>query len=866
MKSKKPWVVLKFGGTSVSSVENWNTIARVVENRVSRGFSVLVTLSAVSGISNMLIELLDAALKKKHPALIDRIESVHLKLASDLGLDGDALLKPYFSDIEKMARGISLIQEASPYTHARLVSRGELMSSTLGTEYLKKMLPAMKIVLLDARTALKSAENGPENRKAEYLSASCDYTPDPALQERLAFNADITVTQGFIASNDKNETVLLGRGGSDTSASYFAARLQASELEIWTDVPGMFTTNPRLIPSARLLKNLSYEEAQEIASTGAKVLHPRCILPVMDYGIPLRIYSTQHPDLQGTLISRLTPTPGLVKAVSMQKDVLLFSMEALGMWRQSGFLADVFSCFKEYGLSIDMVSTSETNITVTLDPQSGMIDQELLDDLTRSLEKYCTVRIIKSCAAVSLVGHQIRASLYKLGPALKVFEEQEVHMVSQAANDLNLTFVISEDQAERTVQELHEILIMDHTEDNVLGITWENLLAKQKKISFDYSDRWWFPRRKELIALARQGPVYVYDQAFLDSSIAQLKALSAVSRCLYAMKANSNRQVLARIESAGLGFDCVSQGELEFLFGLFPGLDPKRILFTPNFAPRIEYEYALNKNVPITVDNLYPLSHWPELFSGKEVFVRIDPGIRRGHHDYVKTAGIHSKFGIPAFELPRLERLVKKHGIRVIGLHAHAGSGILIAEHWSEMAGVLAPIAEKFPEVRFLNLGGGLGLPERFGQLPLDLHAVNSSLQLVKKAYPQFELWLEPGRYLVAEAGILLARVTQLKGKAEMNYVGVETGMNSLIRPALYGAYHEIVNLSKISHPLEQAANIVGPICETGDRLGIQRLMPRTEEGDVLLIANAGAYGYMMSSHYNLREPAREYFLERPLL
>ncbi|MCH7980921.1 MAG: hypothetical protein IID59_05400 [Proteobacteria bacterium] len=147
---------------------------------------------------------------------------------------------------------------------------------------------------------------------------------------------------------------------------------------------------------------------------------------------------------------------------------------------------------------------------------------------------------------------------------------------------------------------------------------------------------------------------------------------------------------------------------------------------------------------------------------------------------------------------------------------------------------------------------------EKPGDRPFDLARLDETLAEIKAAYPQYALWIEPGRFLVARAGVLLTRVTQIKGKGDMRYVGVGTGMNSLVRPALYGAYHEIVNLTRVDEAPSQTVTIVGPICETGDRLGTDRLLPPSREGDVILIANAGAYGYVMSSNYNRREVARE--------
>ena len=194
----------------------------------------------------------------------------------------------------------------------------------------------------------------------------------------------------------------------------------------------------------------------------------------------------------------------------------------------------------------------------------------------------------------------------------------------------------------------------------------------------------------------------------------------------------------------------------------------------------------------------------------------------------------------------------------MVGLHAHSGSGILKEDHWCDVAAALQDAAREFPATRYLNLGGGLGVPEKPGQPPLDLSVLDASLKRIRRA-GDFKLWLEPGRYLVAEAGVLVTRVTQVKGKGHARYVGVTTGMNSLIRPALYGSYHEIVNLSRIDEPGKYVVSVVGPICESADLLGSERLLPECREGDVLLVAKAGAYGSVMSSRYNLRDPAREF-------
>jgi len=261
------------------------------------------------------------------------------------------------------------------------------------------------------------------------------------------------------------------------------------------------------------------------------------------------------------------------------------------------------------------------------------------------------------------------------------------------------------------------------------------------------------------------------------------------------------------------------------------------------------------------VDSLYPLQSWPEVFRGREIFVRMDLGEGSGHDQHVHTAGVRSKFGVGVADLEALCRACASGDVRIVGLHVHGGSGIRDPLHWQRVATGLGEVAAALPDVRVLDLGGGLGVPEREGDAPLDLVALDRSLADVRAALPGYELWLEPGRYLVSDAGVLLARVTQTKQKAGARFVGVATGMNSLIRPALYGAYHRIVNLTRLGEPGHELVTVVGPICESGDRLGRDRLLPETREGDVLLIANAGAYGYAMSSRYNLREPAEELVL-----
>lgn len=370
---------------------------------------------------------------------------------------------------------------------------------------------------------------------------------------------------------------------------------------------------------------------------------------------------------------------------------------------------------------------------------------------------------------------------------------------------------------------------------------------------------WWITERDELLGIAeRHLNAFVYHRATVVEAASRLRRMRSIRRILFAMKSNFNGALLRTLAAEGVDFECVSPPEIEHLLDCVPELAKERILFTPNFAPREDYVWARDFGVRITLDNLYPLQAWPELFRDQTIFVRIDTNIGGGHHDHVVTAGQHSKFGIPLFEIDELAELVARAGTRVGGVHSHSGSGIPDPQTWGAVAEVLGGVAARFPGADVLDLGGGLSVPSRAGDEPFDLLAMDKALSDVHAKHPHCELWIEPGRYLVAEAGVLLTHVTQLKGKGEQRYVGVSTGMNALIRPSLYDAHHEIINLSRIDEPATETVTVVGPICETGDTLGRERKMPVCRENDVVLLANAGAYGRVMSSQYNLRPVPEE--------
>lgn len=857
------WIVLKFGGTSVSKKSRWDTIATLMRRRADEDQArVLVVVSALSSVTNALQAMIDGhadgpGLTARAEALVER----HLAFAAELGLDPSTVLGPRCAALRTLATDPRAARAELAW-QAELLAQGELLSSTLGVAYLRTR--GMALAWWDARESMRAIAQPNASAWAQRLSVSCDYM-DPVARERLLAKPErFAITQGFIARAASGDgTAILGRGGSDTSAAYFGALLKARRVEIWTDVPGMFSANPRQVPDARLLSRLDFAEAQEIATTGAKVLHPRCLTPCREAGVPMWIRDTENPELAGTVIDDQANTVAGVKAISARRGIVLVSMETVGMWQQVGFLAEVFGCFKAHGLSVDLIGSAETNVTVSLDPSDNLVSTDVLEALCRDLERICRVKVIAPCAAITLVGRGMRSRLHRLTEVLAAFGRERVHLISQSSNDLNLTFVVDEALAEGLLPTLHALLIASNAmpvdETAVFGPSWRELGAPRPPRS-----NWWQAERARLIALAGRGtPTYAYHLPTVRERARQLKSLKAVDRAHYALKANPHPAILRALEAEGLGFECVSLAEVEHVLAALPGLDPKRVLFTPSFAPRVEFERAFEHGVHLTLDNPALLAEWPEVFRGRELTLRVDPGFGSGHHDKVRTGGKEAKFGMPLDEAARVATSAKALGARVTGLHAHIGSGIFDANHWREVYARLASVADAIGTVERIDVGGGIGIPYQPESEPFDMAAFGAMLAEMKAVFPQYALWIEPGRFLVAEAGVLLTRVTSTMHKQGVRRVGLDAGMNALLRPALYNAWHGIVNLSRLDEPPGEPAEVVGPICETGDVLGRRRRLPdSTAESDVVLLADAGAYGMVMASRYNLRALPAEEILE----
>lgn len=851
------WIVLKFGGTSVSRRHRWDTIGRLAKQRADdNGARVLVVVSALSGVTNELTAIADGAADAaaRIGALVERHEAFARELELDPGhVLGERLaaLQALGGDPRAAARGLDW--------QAELLGQGELLSSTLGAAYLRAQ--GLDFGWCDARDWLDAVALPNQNAWSTRLSVSCRREPTPDFRARFDMQpAALLLTQGFIARHADGGTAVLGRGGSDTSAACFGALLGAQRVEIWTDVPGMFSANPREVPDARLLTRLDYAEAQEIATTGAKVLHPRSIKPCRDAGVPMAILDTEKPELPGTSIDGTALTVPGVKAISRRNGIVLVSMESVGMWQQVGFLADIFDRFRRHGLSVDLIGSSETNVTVSLDPSENLVSTDVLAELSADLANICRVKVIAPCAAITLVGRGMRSLLHKLSDVWATFGRERVHLISQSSNDLNLTFVIDEADADGLLPTLHAELIdsgaMPVRDAGVFGPSWREIAHGKPQ----RPPPWWQGERQRLLQCTEGGtPAYVYHLPTLRARARSLLDIDAIDRRFFAIKANPNPALLQALVAEGFGLECVSQGELEHVFATLPQLEPARVLFTPSFAPRAEYEAAFALGVTVTLDNVEALRNWPDTFRERALWLRLDLGRGDGHHAKVVTGGAASKFGLPLAAFDTFVAQAQQLGARITGIHAHLGSGIDTVVHWREVYAELAGFADGVGTVDTIDIGGGLPIPYKPDAEAFDIDAWAAGLAEIKAAYPRYALAIEPGRYLVAECGVLLARVTQVVDKQGIRRVGLDAGMNALMRPALYEAYHGIHNLSRLDEPANTACDVVGPICESGDVLGSQRMLPAaTREGDVVLVADAGAYGFVMANRYNLRALPRE--------
>ncbi len=352
-------------------------------------------------------------------------------------------------------------------------------------------------------------------------------------------------------------------------------------------------------------------------------------------------------------------------------------------------------------------------------------------------------------------------------------------------------------------------------------------------------------------------PVYVYDTAIMERQVNRLRqAFTGMPhRIMYACKAATNLNLLRVMRQLGTGLDTVSIVEVHM--GLRAGFLPEQILFTPNMISYDELREAVDLGVHINIDAISVLDRFGHEYGGRvPVCLRINPHIMAGGNERISTGHIDSKFGISIHQMRHVQRVVESNGIHVNGLHMHTGSDILDAEVFLQGAELLLDVATSFPDVTFLDFGSGFKVPYKPDDVSTDVEELGRKLAEritafnASRATP-VEVWFEPGKFLMSESGVFLAPVNVVKQTTATVFAGVNSGLNHLIRPMLYNAYHHIVNVSNPTGT-PRIYTVVGYICET-DTFGFDRKLHEVREGDILAFMNAGAYGWMMSSNYNSR-------------
>lgn len=444
-------IVSKFGGTSMGDAECMLRSAEVSLNHSS----YLVVVSATSGTTNQLIALGEIAQKGEWTAceeLIQKIQAKHRTISAALGGFGDGpdQLGPLFEELGALARGIYLLKDCSPRALDGLVSLGERMSSVLFVNAMKKVLAkhglSKNVYWLDARDVLVTdAEFG----KARPLSTQIASRAEEFFAERTPANS-ITVTQGFIGRTEEGQTTTLGRGGSDYSAAIFAEAVKADILEIWTDVDGIATTDPRLCAEARSLKEISFKEASELATFGAKVLHPATLEPAIRKNIPVFVGSSFAPEKGGTWVQREVESTPLLRALALRRKQVLVTLSTPEMLHSHGFLFKIFKVFNDHRVSIDAITTSEISVSLTLD-DSTLLNKKLIQELSQFAE----VQVEENLALVSMIGNQIN---HTSGLGKRIFEligDVNVRMICSGASKHNFCFLVKEEQGAEVIQRLH---------------------------------------------------------------------------------------------------------------------------------------------------------------------------------------------------------------------------------------------------------------------------------------------------------------------------------------------------------------------------------------------------------------------------
>jgi diaminopimelate decarboxylase len=365
-------------------------------------------------------------------------------------------------------------------------------------------------------------------------------------------------------------------------------------------------------------------------------------------------------------------------------------------------------------------------------------------------------------------------------------------------------------------------------------------------------------------------PVYVTDEDAVRRNyraIYDAFAKHMPTRINYACKANTNLAILRILEQEGSCIDAVSIGEVEAC--LRAGFAPERILYTGVNVSNEELKAVATRGVPINVDSFSELRRLAAITTSLPISFRVNPEVGAGHHEKVVTGAKSTKFGIPKSQIIEAYAEALKLGFKPIGLHCHIGAGVQVIDPFVQGTEVLVSIVQRLENelglnLKFIDIGGGIGIPYHMEDHPMELdHLAREITTRIKEGTSAKQIILEPGRYIIADTTVLLTRVVDIKDTPDKKFAGVDAGFNTLVRPAFYGSFHHVAVANKFASPEKEKYDIVGPICESGDYLAKERMLPQLEEGDLIAVYDAGAYGFTMSSHYNMRPLTREVLVHR---
>src|SRR5579872_7396045 len=436
-------IVMKFGGTSVEDAKAIDRVVSIVHGRLAQ--QPVVVVSAMAKVTDTLLTMARAAgagERKTALKLCRSLQERHYNTASELlgtarFTDFHSELGSDFEALDELLRGISAVGEITPRTTDHVAAFGAR---------------DLKGVHIDSRDVLVT--------DSTYMQAVPHYEETNArLQERiqpLLPSGQVPVMGGFIGASRAGITTTIGRGGSDFSAAIFGAGLGAERIEIWTDVDGILTTDPRICPDARRIKVISFDEAAELAYFGAKVLHPATVLPAIQKNIPVYVLNSRNPSCEGTKITTRAPhSKNIFKAIAAKKRITIVDVAAPRMLLAHGFLRAIFEAFDRHKVAVDVVSTSEVSVSLTVD------SNQAIPALAADLAKLADVKYEGRKAIVCLVGENLRDTP---GIAAHVFREladKKIRMISQGASEINLTFVIEEDEVPDVIQRLHKTFFSD---------------------------------------------------------------------------------------------------------------------------------------------------------------------------------------------------------------------------------------------------------------------------------------------------------------------------------------------------------------------------------------------------------------------